>query len=132
MCHVYCFFFKQKTAYELRISDWSSDVCSSDLLQRADHHQDPDQRGHEADSPVAVEAQGPTTFAAAGDEHHRDQVAGTHHEQTAAEEPAARHRPPPRRLQTPAAVVHQHVHDPHRPPATPAPAPPPPPHPPPP
>src|SRR3546814_2616934 len=27
----YCFFFKQKTAYEMRISDWSSDVCSSDL-----------------------------------------------------------------------------------------------------
>src|SRR3546814_6045231 len=26
-----CLFFKQKTAYELRISDWSSDVCSSDL-----------------------------------------------------------------------------------------------------
>src|SRR3546814_3164231 len=30
------FFFKQKTAYEMRISDWSSDVCSSDLApQRA-------------------------------------------------------------------------------------------------
>src|SRR3546814_2854939 len=28
---MYVFFFKQKTAYELRISDWSSDVCSSDL-----------------------------------------------------------------------------------------------------
>src|SRR3546814_2287511 len=28
------FFCKQKTAYEMRISDWSSDVCSSDLLQR--------------------------------------------------------------------------------------------------
>src|SRR3546814_2509753 len=30
---LYClfFFFKQKTAYEMRISDWSSDVCSSDL-----------------------------------------------------------------------------------------------------
>src|SRR3546814_1306942 len=28
------FFFKQKTAYEMRISDWSSDVCSSDLLFR--------------------------------------------------------------------------------------------------
>src|SRR3546814_2430853 len=28
---VVCFFFKQKTAYEVRISDWSSDVCSSDL-----------------------------------------------------------------------------------------------------
>src|SRR3546814_8048625 len=27
----YCCFFKQKTAYEMRISDWSSDVCSSDL-----------------------------------------------------------------------------------------------------
>src|SRR3546814_1997608 len=35
-CYVfYFFFFKQKTAYELRISDWSSDVCSSDL-QRPD------------------------------------------------------------------------------------------------
>src|SRR3546814_17142460 len=29
------FFFKQKTAYEMRISDWSSDVCSSDLIGRA-------------------------------------------------------------------------------------------------
>src|SRR3546814_15286614 len=33
VCHyVYFFFFKQKTAYEMRISDWSSDVCSSDLM----------------------------------------------------------------------------------------------------
>src|SRR3546814_1991192 len=42
------FFFKQKTAYEMRISDWSSDVCSSDLraeeiaplraAERRDHH----------------------------------------------------------------------------------------------
>src|SRR3546814_3087618 len=29
---LFCFFFKQKTAYAMRISDWSSDVCSSDLL----------------------------------------------------------------------------------------------------
>src|SRR3546814_4434809 len=29
---LFFFFFKQKTAYEVRISDWSSDVCSSDLL----------------------------------------------------------------------------------------------------
>src|SRR3546814_3922119 len=28
---IFFFFFKQKTAYEMRISDWSSDVCSSDL-----------------------------------------------------------------------------------------------------
>src|SRR3546814_5579533 len=33
LCRVFLFFFfKQKTAYEMRISDWSSDVCSSDLL----------------------------------------------------------------------------------------------------
>src|SRR3546814_6177414 len=31
MLSVLFFFFKQKTAYEMRISDWSSDVCSSDL-----------------------------------------------------------------------------------------------------
>src|SRR3546814_4264402 len=37
MCCGVFFFFKQKTAYEMRISDWSSDVCSSDLLPlRAD------------------------------------------------------------------------------------------------
>src|SRR3546814_5418036 len=32
------FFFKQKTAYEMRISDWSSDVCSSDLRLRRTGH----------------------------------------------------------------------------------------------
>src|SRR3546814_11125892 len=37
--HVVCFFFKQKTAYEMRMSDWSSDVCSSDLEDAA-------KRGH--------------------------------------------------------------------------------------
>src|SRR3546814_2330570 len=31
LCFCFFFFFKQKTAYEMRISDWSSDVCSSDL-----------------------------------------------------------------------------------------------------
>src|SRR3546814_16524849 len=31
---VFFFFFKQKTAYEMRISDWSSDVCSSDLQEQ--------------------------------------------------------------------------------------------------
>src|SRR3546814_2194739 len=39
--YVLCvFFFKQKTAYEMRISDWSSDVCSSDLVSAGR------QRGH--------------------------------------------------------------------------------------
>src|SRR3546814_9524216 len=35
-CIVFFFFFKQKTAYEMRISDWSSDVCSSDLKTACD------------------------------------------------------------------------------------------------
>src|SRR3546814_7077481 len=34
------FFFKQKTAYEMRISDWSSDVCSSDLQPKPDEYRD--------------------------------------------------------------------------------------------
>src|SRR3546814_8956700 len=50
---VWFFFFKQKTSYEMRISDWSSDVCSSDLCQsgfrvgrvfRNGHIVKPDQR----------------------------------------------------------------------------------------
>src|SRR3546814_7984594 len=36
MLEVGFFFFKQKTAYEMRISDWSSDVCSSDLTGTLD------------------------------------------------------------------------------------------------
>src|SRR3546814_3837042 len=34
MLWLFFFFFKQKTAYEMRISDWSSDVCSSDLFRQ--------------------------------------------------------------------------------------------------
>src|SRR3546814_5329486 len=34
--YIFCF-FKQKTAYEMRISDWSSDVCSSDLARSGRH-----------------------------------------------------------------------------------------------
>src|SRR3546814_8193017 len=37
---MFFFFFKQKTAYEMRISDWSSDVCSSDLLNRMTQFKD--------------------------------------------------------------------------------------------
>src|SRR3546814_7827650 len=50
---MYFFFYKQKTAYEMRISDWSSDVCSSDLAAyvffgSADIQQDPwDRESHE-------------------------------------------------------------------------------------
>src|SRR3546814_2832093 len=40
-----CFFFKQKTAYDLRISDWSSDVCSSDLNLAQGRLRPPPSRG---------------------------------------------------------------------------------------
>src|SRR3546814_8675206 len=53
---LFVFFFKQKTAYEMRISDWSSDVCSSDLGDEELHRQD--EEGDEDDNP--------------GDEQHRD------------------------------------------------------------
>src|SRR3546814_1873909 len=46
ICLMFFFFFKQKTAYEMRISDWSSDVCSSDLQHRIQLF---------ADLPVAIE-----------------------------------------------------------------------------
>src|SRR3546814_4999542 len=46
-CVVFFFFFKQKTAYEMRISDWSSDVCSSDLHRARQRSRDVD-RGIDA------------------------------------------------------------------------------------
>src|SRR3546814_7311018 len=58
MLFFYFFFFKQKTAYEMRISDWSSDVCSSDLqhrrhLQRDEEHPGPDAASRAAGRPRA-------------------------------------------------------------------------------
>src|SRR3546814_20853917 len=51
------FFFKQKTAYEMRISDWSSDVCSSDLAEHASgdlaEHRGAAERGPDQPRPVA-------------------------------------------------------------------------------
>src|SRR3546814_3994902 len=48
-------FFKQKTAYEMRISDWSSDVCSSDLVGAAGPLADPAGRAAiEVDQPGAA------------------------------------------------------------------------------
>src|SRR3546814_4586400 len=45
------FFFKQKTAYEMRISDWSSDVCSSDLREEADMAHSSDAHAHHDHKP---------------------------------------------------------------------------------
>src|SRR3546814_4478740 len=48
---VFFFFFKQKTAYEMRISDWSSDVCSSDLLPGTVAHR----HARQGPGPVCIE-----------------------------------------------------------------------------
>src|SRR3546814_3881746 len=65
------FFFKQKTAYEMRISDWSSDVCSSDLaagavLEAQDHGIDHRQH-HQTEKRCADHA---------ADHRHRDALHG--------------------------------------------------------
>src|SRR3546814_8716428 len=52
------FFFKQNTAYEMRISDWSSDVCSSDLLVSTLSKREGVERAHviclDGDTPAAL------------------------------------------------------------------------------
>src|SRR3546814_4963668 len=48
------FFFKQKTAYEMRISDWSSDVCSSDLTTGAAIVEGPRRRNDPAPAGAAA------------------------------------------------------------------------------
>src|SRR3546814_9720582 len=55
-CMSVFFFFKQKTAYEMRISDWSSDVCSSDLVPGHLHIRA--QYGHQLYVPGKLQAGG--------------------------------------------------------------------------
>src|SRR3546814_4802457 len=62
---VYCgcigfFFFKQKTAYEMRISDWSSDVCSSDLR--------PAPEGGRPSSPARIASPSPSSQSGRSEE----------------------------------------------------------------
>src|SRR3546814_10690650 len=72
-----CFFFKQKTAYEMRMSDWSSDVCSSDLVaQMRDLMRDGGSAdmvgGHDEPPAIAqVAARGAASPAAARSEERR-------------------------------------------------------------
>src|SRR3546814_8345156 len=51
---IYCFFFKQKTAYEMRISDWSSDVCSSDLDELKEVRQRDKRQGQQRQQQVGI------------------------------------------------------------------------------
>src|SRR3546814_5420021 len=48
------FFFKQKTAYGMRISDWSSDVCSSDLQRQRQHDRTQEDRQLHAGVPLGL------------------------------------------------------------------------------
>src|SRR3546814_8766438 len=84
------FFFKQKTAYEMRISDWSSDVCSSDLP--ADDHvvemRDQEQRIVEHEIGRRYREHHPRHPADHEGEHERDRP---HHRQFEPD-PAAIHR----------------------------------------
>src|SRR3546814_2543496 len=84
MCSLCVFFFKQKTAFEMRISDWSSDVCSSDLhhsgtsrrdLVRergANCHEVASHRGHQVDAVVDVQGEVGRAHQRAGQEASRE------------------------------------------------------------
>src|SRR3546814_2421954 len=69
------FFFKQKTAYELRISDWSSDVCSSDLAVGGGDQPDVDADRAAAAEPVDLALlDGPQQLGLQADVHLADLV----------------------------------------------------------
>src|SRR3546814_9771358 len=77
------FFFKQKTAYEMRISDWSSDVCSSDLSELDGVDQQVQQRllqlalvGAQRGQPVVVQQLDPEARFLGALAHHAEHRAG--------------------------------------------------------
>src|SRR3546814_3784545 len=73
MCTWYSFFFfKQKTAYEMRISDWSSDVCSSDLAPTR----------QQEDAAIAGHRQASERYGDDPALRHRDDAGGTQVQQT--------------------------------------------------
>src|SRR3546814_8388702 len=69
----FVFFFKQKTAYEMRISDWSSDVCSSDLIgdkrEREEQREKPERhrrRDHQRSRDALAENRAPIGLCGCG------------------------------------------------------------------
>src|SRR3546814_3638978 len=70
------FFFKQKTAYEMRISDWSSDVCSSDLISAFRLRKAEIRRGHKSNDRISdmLEELHRTLFAEIGRASGRERV----------------------------------------------------------
>src|SRR3546814_12145011 len=89
MCSIVFFFFKQKTAYEMRISDWSSDVCSSDLYARGEAGDEPvpeREQGSAADDRAGRQAGRRTSMRFTADRQHRlgrHRHAGRHLQMTA-------------------------------------------------
>src|SRR3546814_9971437 len=72
---LFVLFFKQKTAYELRISDWSSDVCSSDLVEVEVMHGEIQHRGRAAANADYFEAASNQPFHQRGLECRRAEAA---------------------------------------------------------
>src|SRR3546814_8946950 len=87
------FFFKQKTAYEMRISDWSSDVCSSDLTARELQHLEHLPRRARDRRGAAVEAGGDRRDRVGGiDDPDRQAVMGEGQGERLADEAATRNQ----------------------------------------
>src|SRR3546814_4675570 len=72
---LFFFFFKQKTAYEMRISDWSSDVCSSDLDALGN-----DARPHQLVAVLGVELAAARHADDAGGQHAQRDEHGDQHQ----------------------------------------------------
>src|SRR3546814_4365303 len=109
--YLFFFFFKQKTAYEMRISDWSSDVCSSDLQQAAHQDQRHDDRGSLV---IDVVRLGGQQLRGEGDQHRiavgsggADGLQRVHIRRAAQEGGKALDREPPTRPEHHAACQHE-------------------------
>src|SRR3546814_3279590 len=86
------FFFKQKTAYEMRISDWSSDVCSSDLASSQAWQRRRD-GGYRSCFRVPL-AEMQHVDRHSGAQYRRQQIGDGHHEACGGQQPERPARPP--------------------------------------
>src|SRR3546814_11565039 len=90
------FFFKQKTAYEMRISDWSSDVCSSDLRGEAPRVIAPVERAGAEENSIGEGARegAQRRFDVAVRKHHEDLAFAVRNDLVEGEAAVALHRAP--------------------------------------
>src|SRR3546814_12426198 len=109
------FFFKQKTAYEMRISDWSSDVCSSDLLCRSwllteDHRRVRPGVLHPGIEAMAADERGACALELAGAGRRRVSADARHRRVFASVAPGGEARPSPGQHSGVSAVGRRHQH----------------------